>query len=196
MGMVLDRQAIENAEKEQHNAGISDRFAQLFDTVAEQFGATEVRENQRETTTYTTPTRVSETPAMEHTPVVQEYAPSALAASVFSADKFEQIEGFRREEVVQTPTTQVVVRRSAVAQYTLTPLAKVAMAVFTLLVIAMLALIGVNSQILQRKSIQIKNLEQKKEQLMEENEEIQRYIRELQSEESIIQRATEAGLLG
>ncbi len=196
MGMVLDRQAIENAEKEQHNAGISDRFARIFDTVAEQFGTPEIQENQREATTYATPARVSETPEMEQTPIVRDYAPSALAASVFSTDKFEQIEEFRREERVQIAPPQVVAKEAVAEKYTLTPLAKVALAIFTLLVIAMLALIGVNSQILQRKSVQLRNLEQTKERLTEENEEIQRYIRELQSEESIMQRASEAGLLG
>ena len=81
------------------------------------------------------------------------------------------------------------------ASYSLTPFAKAAMAVFTAVVVIMLALISVNTQTIQRKTLRLKNLEEKKQELMERNEEIKRYIEELQTEESIVERATEAGLL-
>ena len=59
----------------------------------------------------------------------------------------------------------------------------------------MLTLIGANTATIQRKTIKLRNLEEKKQELMEKNDEIQRRIQELQTEESIIERATQAGLL-
>ena len=75
-------------------------------------------------------------------------------------------------------------------------MAKAAIAIFAATVVGLLALIGVNSMSIKRKNIRLRNLEEKKQELMERNGEIQQYIDELQTEESIIERATEAGLLG
>ena len=74
-------------------------------------------------------------------------------------------------------------------------MAKAVMAIFATTVVVMLSLIGANTMTIKRKNLRLKNLEEKKQELMERNEEIQRYIQELQTEDSIIQRATEAGLL-
>ncbi len=187
MNTVLEKTKIENAEKEQHNAMINERYRQLLDAVEDQFSTLAQTE-------YNAAPAKEETPAVAQTPSVKEYTPSALASSLFTAERFERIEELQEKKA---PEVKAVVKAAptSVAQYSLTPLAKAAMAIFTLLVIAMLALIGINSQIIQRKSVRLKNLEEQKQELMEQNEEIKRYIEELQTEESIIQRAIEAGLL-
>ena len=62
-------------------------------------------------------------------------------------------------------------------------------------IVAMLTMICINTQIIRQKKIQLKNLEQKKEQLMEQSEEIQRRIEAARSEETIRQYAVENGIL-
>ena len=69
------------------------------------------------------------------------------------------------------------------------------MAVFTVIVVAMIALIGVNSSILNKKQIKLKNLEQKRDQLVEQHDEIQSRIEIAQSEESILAWAESQGMV-
>ena len=95
--------------------------------------------------------------------------------------------------VQQAPAA--VVEIGAQEQYGLSPLAKIVMAAFSVAVVGMMSLIGVNSSIINQKQIKIKNLEQKREQLIEQHEEIQRRIEAAQSEESIMQWAQEQGLV-
>ncbi len=196
MNTVLERSTLENVEKEHHNAMISERYRKLLDAVEDVFS-----ENTTETKDYEAPLFVPQslsvdgTPTVEQTPTVTEYAP------VFTTEKFERLEELVREEMlatpVATPQTKAVVKAtpSAVAQYSLTPLAKVLMAAFTLLVVAMMVLIGINSNLMSQRRIRLKNLEEQKQELTERNEELRLRIMELQTEESILERAAEAGLL-
>ncbi len=190
MNTLLERNTVENVEQEQHNAMINERYRKLLSTVEDQFSAPTEEEIAYAPTTPV----VDATPTVEQAPTVTEYRPSALAASVFTAEKFERME--QAAQPVAAPRQSVAAQTSTAVSYSLTALAKVAMAVFTLVVVAMLVLIGINSQILHRKSVRLKSLEEQKQELMEQNEEIRRYIQELQTEESIIERATQAGLLG
>ncbi len=198
MEQVLDKVMIENAEKQRHNSMISERYRQLFDAVEDQLSTPVVEENAYVSTVVEAPV-VESTPIVEQAPTVTEYTPSTLASSVFTAEKFERMENAIERDTFVAPAQPATVTKAETAtetRYSLTPLAKVVMAVFTLVVITMLAFIGVNSQTIQRKSVRLKNLEEKKQELVEKNEEIQRHIQELQTEESIIERATEAGLIG
>ena len=173
---------------EQHNAMIRERYRKLQNAEADQF-AEETYNNQ------------SAYPSVEETPVANEAAVSSArsVASVFTAEKFETMQGFRQESAyAPTMVAPVATVKPVVAmeeRYGLTPLAKVLMAVFTLVIVAMISLICVNTQIIQQKSIKIRNLEQKKEQLMEKNEEIQRRIQEAQSDETIMQYAESKGMV-
>jgi len=200
MKTVLDRNTAETMEKERHNALISERYRALLETVDGQH-STEMPVMERESTyvpSYTpTYEPVADTPATEQVPEVTTYTPSTLASSVFTAEKFERMAGYG-EAVSDVPAKPVeIIKPKTVTEvsYSLSAMAKVAMAAFTAVVVIMLALIGANTQTIQRKSIKLKNLEEKKQELMEKNEEIQRRIQELQTEESIIERATQAGLL-
>ncbi len=196
MNTVLERNTLDDVQQQQHNSMISERYRKLLDAVEDVFSAPVVEEKEQETPLFVSQAPLlNDTPAVEQTPTVTEYAP------VFTTEKFARVEEFQREEELAAPIvdtqTKAVVKAAptAVAQYSLTPFAKVAMAIFTLLVIAMLALIGVNSHLLSQRKIRLKNLEEKREELLERSEELQNYIQELQTEESILQRAEQAGLL-
>ena len=69
------------------------------------------------------------------------------------------------------------------------------MAIFATVVVMMLTLICVNTQIIQRKSMQLRNLEQQREELVNRNEEIQRRIENAQSEETIREYALSQGMI-
>ncbi len=195
MNAVLERNTVENVEKQQHNAMISERYRKLLDAVEDQFSTPVVEENGYAPATFAPQAPVlEETPALEQAPTVTEYSP------VFTTEKFQRIEEVRQTEipapVARVEEKAVVKTASAVAaHYSLTPLAKLLMAAFTMVVVAMLVLISVNSHLLHQRRIRVKNLEEKREELLEKNEEIQRRIQELQTEESILQRAEQAGLL-
>ena len=208
METVLERQTITTPSadvlaKEQHNAMINERYRKLLSAEEDQFSTqTPVFSAQ---TTYAAP--VAETPVTQQTPQVTEYVRSDVAASLFSAEKFERLEGFATENAytdtfaptvvnAPAPVTQVRGTVKAVESYGLTPFAKIAMAVFTLIVVALLTLIAVNSHTIQLKNIRLQNLEEKKQELLEKNEEIQRRIQEAKSEERVLEYAQSQGMLG
>jgi cell division protein FtsL len=202
---LLDRNTQEDQERTLHNSMINERYKNLLGVVEEQFQEAPtvnavqtyapVEEVSTVETTYTAP-------ATEQVPHVTEYTPTGVAASLFTTETLDRIAPPQQVESTFAPTVIMPQERVMVAPkiekeatYSLTPMAKLVMAVFTAVVVMMLALIGVNSYTIQRKSIRLKNLEEKKQELMERSEEVQRYIDELQTEESIIERATQAGLL-
>lgn len=201
MSTLLERKTV-TTEEERHNAMISERYRKLLNAIDDQYSSeTPVVTQNAYAPVYTqeAPVSVDNTPTMEQVPQVTEYAPSQVAASVFTAEKLDRMaetNDFVSAPVVnEAPKTVVRAATAAQVSYSLTPLAKIVLAAFTVLVTLMLTFIGINSQIIQRKTLRLKNLEEKKQELMERNEEIQRYIAELQTEESILQRATEAGLI-
>lgn len=204
MELVRERQMTQevSTEREAHNAQISERYRRLQSAEADQFASqhdvgTPVA-TQVEAPIYISP--ANDTPAMQQTPSVTDYVREGAASAVFTAEKFNQMEGFGVEAEMATPTYaepvyEQATATAAVERYALTPLAKIVMAVFTVVVIAMLAMIGVNSRIISQKKLQIKNLEQKREQLVERHEEIQERIEIAQSEESIRAWAESQGMV-
>ncbi len=203
MSTLLERKTV-TTEEERHNAMISERYRKLLNAIDDQYSSeTPVANQTAYSPAYTEDAPVyapvGNTPVSEQVPQITEYAPSQVAASVFTAEKFDrmaEVDDFAPTAVVnETPKTVVKAATVAQVSYSLTPLAKIVLAAFTVLVTVMLTFIGINSQTIQRKTLRLKNLEEKKQELMERNEEIQRYIAELQTEESIVQRATQAGLI-
>lgn len=194
MELVRERQMTQevSTEREAHNAQISERYRRLQSAEADQFasereGGTTVA-TQTEAPIYLSP--VNDTPAMQQTPAVTDYVRQGAASALFTAEKFDRLEGFAAEQEMVAPTYaepvyEQATATAAVERYALTPLAKIVMAIFTVVVVAMLAMIGVNSRIISQKKLQVKNLEQKREQLVEQHEEIQNRIEVAQSEESI-----------
>ena len=195
-------QSIEVEEAQKHNAMINERYRKLQNAVADQFSnetTAQVEENvtaeavREETPLYISPSNVA---TLEQAPRVTEYV-APTAAALFTTQKFEAVKAY---EATQAKPVEIVApvqatETAAEVHYSLTPLAKIVMAVFTFVIVAMLSLICVNTQIIRHKKIQLKNLEEKKEQLMEQSEEIQRRIEAAKSEEAIRKYAEENGLL-
>lgn len=190
-------------QAQQHNAMIKERYRRLQDAEHNQF-ASETPSVHASVLAPETPVyapSVTETPKMEQVPQITEYVPTRAEVPVFTTEKFTTATA----HVVETPVapTQAVsapvelYAPTAVetAQYMLSSMAKTVMAVFTLIVVAMLTLICVNSHIIRQKTVRIQDLEEKKEQLVDMNEEIQRRIQAAQSEETIAQYATSQGMI-
>ncbi len=213
MEMVREREAVQltntELEAQRHNAQISERYRRLQSAVADQFASeTYVAPVQASVSTMerTTYAPVQETPIVEQVPEVTDYVSEQVASSVFTAERFEQIERqntataaatyvaptYIAPVIEQAPATAVEVQTQA--QYALTPLAKVVMAVFAVVTIGMLSIIGVNSNVISQKKIKIKNLEKQRQQLIDQHEEIQQQIEIAKSEESILQWAESQGL--
>ena len=186
-----------NTEAQQHNAMIKERYLRLQNAIADQLAEDTHTNDERVSEAYTvvaaeqslyiSPSE-ARPGALEQAPQVTEYVAPATASAVFTTEKFNAM-----------PTATVkpaqVTAVATEAHYSLTPFAKVAMAVFTFVIVAMLTMICVNTNLIRQKNIKIKNLEQKKEQLMEQNEEIQRRIEDMTTEEAIRSYAESQGMI-
>ena len=204
MNALRERNELQLMEAEmaqKHNEKINENFLKLK---LEKFYEGQFEEETQETPVATeavveeTPLYISptNTARLEQLPTVTEY-PSPTAAAVFTAQKFETVNANLETPVapVEMATPVRAMESVTAVSYALTPLAKVIMAAFTLVVVAMLAIICMNTQIIRQKSIRIQNLEEKKQQLLEQSQEIQRRIEAAQSEETIRQYAIENGMI-
>ena len=199
MDMLRERTELQKAEVEKaqrHNELINENFLKIKNLVHAQFDEDEVQdvvetveEVVEETPLYISPANVTN---LERAPIVTEYA-SPMAAAVFTAQKYE-IAKENTQPVEYTAPVQAT-ERAVEVSYALTPLAKVIMAAFTFVVVAMLALICMNTQIIRQKSIRIQNLEEKKQQLLNQVDEIESRIAAAQSKETILQYALENGII-
>jgi outer membrane murein-binding lipoprotein Lpp len=138
---------------------------------------------------YISPSNVAK---LEQAPVVTEYE-SPMAAAVFTTQKYEIAK--ENTAPVEYAAPVRATERAVELSYALTPLAKMIMAAFTFVVVAMLAMICMNTQIIRKKNIRLQNLEEKKQQLVEQSQELQRRIEAAQSEEAIRQYAIEQGVV-
>ena len=199
MELVRERQTIEltNAEAQKHNAQISERYRLLQNAEADQFSQeTYANEN----VAYAAPV-VEETPVVEQMPQVTDFVHESPVSPIFTAEKFESLMATPEvKEAVETVVVPVLEQKSeettAVTEhYSLTALAKLIIAAFAAVVIALLSLIAYNSQIIHQKRIQINGLEAKKEQLLQEQQELEARIAASQSEESILQWVESQGMV-
>ena len=188
-------QLLEAEVAQKHNAMINENYRKLENAVSMQTKEREAEKLAEETARehvveeqaplYISPSNVA---TFEQMPRMTEYV-SPTAAALFTPQKFNAIKDYQEEMVAPAPveivTPKMAQETAMEAQYALTPLAKVIMAVFTFVVIAMLSLICINTQIIRQKSVRIQNLEEKKEQLLEEYDDLQRRIEAAQSEEAI-----------
>ena len=197
MEQLLERTmqtSINEQEAQQHNAQINERYRKLLSAENDQFS--EQTYAAPVASTVIAPT-VEETPVMEQAPQVTEFVRERVTAPIFTTDKFEMLQ---KEAVRTAPVFAPVFEQKAKsvaaveAQYSLTPLAKVVMAVFTMIVIAMLTMICINTRLIENKSVRIKNLEKQREELMERNEEIQQRIAAARDPETIREYAESHGM--
>ncbi len=182
------------SEAQKHNAMINERYRKLQSAEAYQFA--EDTYTAQETVAAPSVYADSEenVAASVQTPQVTEYVPTPSASALFTTEKFERIQGYEEAAVevapavvaapvIAAPVTSIRVKTES--QYSLTPLAKMVMAIFTLVIVAMISMICINTHLINQKRVKIQNLEKKKEQLMEQSEELQRRIEEARSEEAI-----------
>ena len=209
MEAVREREVIQttntDVEAQIHNAQIRERYRKLQNAEADQFSSEKAVETvtaepiKEEITEYAYSAPVMDTPAMEQTPAVVDYVREEVRPSVFTADNFQTTQITQEERAtaaIVTPVIEVAPVQAVAMEekYALSALAKIVMAVFTLVVIAMMALIGVNSQVISNQRIKLQNLEEKRETLIEQHNEIQSRIAAAQSEETIRQWAESQGL--
>ena len=207
--MELEKTAVavsdEMQKEREHNAQISERYRMLQNAIEDQFATPTNNGVYQATATYApsqtvfVPTFTAPTQSVEQKPVVTEYVRTGVSDSaIFTAEKFDRFQSVEQNvapayvgETVSVIEEAVVVEES----YSLSAFAKVVMAIFTLVVVAMLALACINTQTIEMKSIRLQNLEEKRQELMEKNEEIQRRIEEAKSEETIREYALSQGMI-
>lgn len=95
---------------------------------------------------------------------------------------------------VEMPVTAVNVEPRAEG-YALNGLAKMVIAAFAALVIVMLTVICINTQVIRRKTVQLRNLEQRQEELVQENAELEKNIEDAKSFDKILEYAEEHGMI-
>lgn len=199
MDMLRERTELQKAEVEKaqkHNELINENFLKIKNLVHAQFDEDEVQdvaetveEVVEETPLYISPANMTN---LEQMPIVTEYA-APMTTAEFTTQKYEVAQE-NTQPVEYTAPVQAT-ERAVEVSYALTPLAKVIMAAFTFVVVAMLALICMNTQIIRQKSIRIQNLEEKKQQLLNQVNELDNRIAAAQSEETILQYALENGII-
>ena len=189
-----------NKQAELHNAQIAERYRRLQDAEADQFANETHNETQytvRASVLAPEAPKTFETPITEQTPQVTEYVRERIETPVFTTEKFERA---LENAPVMTKPVEIPMQAQATSvataeQYSLSRMAKLVMAVFATVVVMMLTLICINTQIIQRKSIELRNLEQQREELVERNADIQRRIEIAQSEETIREYALSQGMI-
>lgn len=153
-------------------------------------------------------------PTREQTPYVTEYVRTKAPQGLLDATTIERIQAQVERESVATyaaPTAPVYEQptvisdikvnktetavRVAEESYSLTTFAKLIMAVFATIVVAMLTLICVNTQLINQKNARLEELEIRKAELIEQNAEVQRRIAEAKSEETIQEYALSQGMV-
>lgn len=214
MATLLEHERTEtltqSREAQLHNAGINERYRRLRDAEERQFNESNVSDyaeyNVRasvlapERPAFTSPV-AENVPVIEQTPTVTEYVRTPVESPVFTTEKFN---GILEETPVATvspvemPTMQapaVAVAMEQEAQYSLSRMAKTVLAAFVAVVVAMLAVICINTQIIQQKTLQLQALESQRAELLEENAEIQSRIAQAKSEETIREYAASQGMI-
>ncbi len=197
-------------EAQKHNALISERYKRLQNAVANQFAEgvyTEERSANnaqadigiQQQTTYISPNTVNSA-TYAQMPTVTEYI-SRASSALFTPERFERMQAMEEEQAIAAPVTAPVVapvQATAVkmeAQYTLSSVAKLVMAVFAIVIVAMLTLICVNTNAIDQKRANIQLLEERKAELVEENARVQERIEEATSDETIREYAESQGMV-
>jgi cell division protein FtsB len=200
MEMVRERtiaqERVVSKEEQEHNARISERYLQLKNAVEDQF-AQKTPEMTVESSVYTSDVAVQTpsfayTPAVEQRPQVTEYIRN-LRQSIFTSETFTGVSTENQQETAQI--TQNPAKAVVAEGYCLTTFAKAVMAAFALVVIALMAWIGANTQMLEQKSVRLNSLQAQRQELVQRNQELTSRIEEAKSEESIRQYAESRGMV-
>ncbi len=182
MSTVLERKTIEKTEQQQHNAQISERYRMLLNAVEGQFAA------PTKTPSMENPAHIQyeETPEATQTPEVIAYSPVFVTAGAKQAEPVRRVEGSIAQKNVVAAHTSM--------EYSFSPLAKAMLVAVAVIVSVMLILVGVNSAIIRQRKVRLRNLETEKQEVLDENNEIAKYIQDLKSVENILKNAEELGI--
>ncbi len=200
MSLLLEERTMENTvldmEAQKHNEMIKERYRRLFNAQEVQFAESEATavKAYAPASTYEAPVEAY-APTVEQAPTVTEFEREIAVSPVFTTEKFNAMEENQVQVVAPAPVSSISAKSVAEVAYTLTPLAKVVMAVFTAIVVAMITLICINTHAISAKNVRLKNLERQKEELIERNEDMQRRIDEARSEDAIRAYAESQGVL-
>lgn len=195
-------------ELERHNAQIQERYRRILEAEEVQFDTPVQESTQTQASisapvtepTYTAPI-VNNTPVMEQTPVVSEYI-SPIENPVFTTQKYENLEA--NYTPVIKPTQEIApiqvngqasVESAVEERGFLTGKAKMLIGAVCATFVLMFSLVCVNTQIINQKARQIKNLEKTRQELVEKNDALQARIQNAQSEESIREYALSHGMI-
>lgn len=202
-------------EAQQHNARIAERYERLKNLRNAQQEQCQETETVRASAITAEPVRptttaqptVTETPVMQQTPQITEYAHAAVNNPVFTNQRFETWQQNTAAEMVApvvqpayiptmvAPKPTASTQTQAVEQYSLSTFAKVVMAIFAAVVIAMISLICANSALINQKTVELEALEMQKTRLIQEYDMLRQEIEEEISQEAIYEFALENGMV-
>ena len=209
MELVREYQRTEltNAEVEaqKHNAQIRERYNRLLSAEADQlasetYAQTPVQEVRASVLAPEAPTYVSpvtaDTPVLEQVPQVTEFVREQVTSSVFTTEKFERLQennpvmNSAVAEVIAPTYVAPVFQSAATAamemeQYSLSSFAKKVIAGVGAAVIAMVSLIGINTQVINNKKAELRQLRSRQQELENNNASIQEEIELATSEDTI-----------
>ena len=209
MELVREYQRTEltNAEVEaqKHNAQIRERYNRLLSAEADQlasetYAQTPVQEVRASVLAPEAPTYVSpvtaDTPVLEQVPQVTEFVREQVTSSVFTTEKFERLQennpvmNSAVAEVIAPTYVAPVFQSAATAamemeQYSLSAFAKKVIAGVGAAIIAMVSLIGINTQVINNKKAELRQLRSRQQELENNNASIQEEIELATSEDTI-----------
>ena len=209
MGLVSEYQRTQltnaDVEAQKHNAQIRERYNRLLSAEADQlasetYAQTPVSEVRASVLASEAPVNVTpvtaDTPVLEQVPQVTEFVREQVASSVFTTEKFERLQEnnpVMNSAVAETiaPTYVAPVFQSAataaveVEQYSLSSFAKKVIAGVGAAVVALVSIIGINTQIIGNKEAELRQLRSRQQELVNENARVQEEIEIATSEDTI-----------
>ena len=202
------RETNAQSEQERHNAMINEHYQKLLNAVNGQLAEDTNVSFQKEEKTYNTNVEnenVYISPNVntvnsvnyEQAPRVTEYL-SRASSALFTADKFEQMKAMQMNERTMMTPTYAPAKVEAVqkeVQYSLSNAAKTVIVTFAVAIVGMLTLIGVNTNAINQKRMNIEALETRKAELVEMSESVQERIQQATSEETIREYAESQGMV-
>ena len=212
MDMVREYQKTQTSnadvEAQRHNAQIKERYQRLLSAEADQLASEtyaqppvqEVRASvlAPEAPVYTAPASpvTAETPVLEQVPQVTEFVREQVSSSVFTTEKFTNLQGNNTavngvaEAIAPTYVAPAYVAPAAetvveVEQYALSSFAKKVLAAVGTAVVALVSIIGVNTQVINNKRAELTQLRSRQQELVNENARVQEEIEIATSEDTI-----------
>lgn len=205
MATVLENRA-NTAEKEAelHNRLIKERYERLLKAEEDQLNESFLKaenENVVRGSATLAPERPVERPVeppVERPTETPTFSHERIQSSLFTTETLDrQIAAEQRfaQEVAAPVVRTQVVEREKTENYVFSNTAKAVAAVFAAVVIVLLAIIGINSRVIENKRIKIRRLEDKRQELIEKEEDLQAQTDEMTSFEYVKQWAERNGFV-